>query len=450
MGTLDVVMLGFGSIIGAGFFVASGLAVRQAGPGILLGFVIGAVGFVGVLSALAEMATANPAPGGFRTYAREALGPYMGFTVGWMYWTSGVLTMSSEVTAAALLANYWLPHWPLWLLSLLFSLLITGINFMDTRGFGEVETVFAGVKVIALTAFIAIGAYAILRGLGGLHPAPAAGVGSAGLAGFFPTGARGVAASMLMVMFTYAGVQVVGMVAPDTRDTARTMPRAIGILSVSLIGLYLASFAVLLLVLPWQQVSTQSSPFVQALQRLGLLWASPVMNLVILTAALSALNSSLYGVSRMLYALSLDKEAPGVFQRKTPLGIPGWALAGSSAVLVIAIVLAYLLPRQAYLYITSAGGFISMFNWLIIGVTHLRYRPLLLRRQPDRLVYRAIGFPTLTWATILITAAVLLTTPLARGQIVGLVVGVSQFILVSLVYVLFIRPRERRRLGGAD
>lgn len=127
---LDLIMLGFGSIIGAGVFVASGSAVRQAGPAVLLAFLLGDMALTGVLSGLAEMASANSSRGGIRTYAREALGPWRGFTVGWMYWTSGVLIMSSEVTAAALLANVWLPHWPLWTLSLIFSAAVTGINFL--------------------------------------------------------------------------------------------------------------------------------------------------------------------------------------------------------------------------------------------------------------------------------------------------------------------------------
>lgn len=437
---LDLVMLGFGSIIGAGVFVASGIAVRQAGPAVLLAFLIGAVALVGVLSGLAEMATANPSRGGIRTYAREALGPWMGFTVGWMYWTSGVLTMSSEVTAASLLANAWLPHWPLWTLSLLFSAVVTGVNFLDARGFGKVETAFAAVKVAALVGFAAIGLFAVLRGQGlGLQAARAQGSLAAA---FFPHGVRGLAASMLMVMFTYAGVQVVGMAAPETRDIRRTVPRAITTLSATLILLYLASFSILLLLLPWSHVSTQSSPFVQALQRLGLVWGSPVMNLVILTAALSSLNSALFGVSRMLYSLAGDRQAPRIFLRQNGAGAPVWATAGSSIVLGLAILLAYLLPREAYLLITGASGFVGMFNWLVISLSHLRYRPKLFRKNPNGLSYRAWGYPYLTLATAAIVIGVLLTAPLVPSQTVGLRVGLAQFTLITLVYFLAIRRRQ--------
>ena len=443
LGVVDGVLLGLGSVIGAGLFVASGVAVRQAGPAVLIAYVIGGVALVGVLSGLAEMAAANPAPGGLRTYAREAFGPWLGFTVGWMYWTSGVLTMSSEVTAAALMAHTWFPHSPLWVLSLVFSAGVGGINSLGVRRFGKVEDALAVVKVLALVAFVAIGGYFLLRGVGtGLDTIRSEGVG---LGRLFPTGWRGLGASMLMVMFSYAGVQVVAMAASDTQDPARTFPRIIKALTLSVLVLYLSAFVVLLLVMPWNQVNTGSSPFVQALQRLGLRRVDQIFTFVILTAALSSLNSALYGVSRMLYGLARDGEAPGVFVRLTRSGIPGWALAGSSLVLVAAILVAYWLPRQAYLLITSASGFVSMFNWLVVALGHLRYRQILLRRNPGGLVYRAWGYPYLSLVTAGITAGVLLTTPLAPGQVVGLGVGVVMFCLVSLAYLLVIRPRRLAR-----
>ncbi|HEY3364056.1 MAG TPA: amino acid permease [Symbiobacteriaceae bacterium] len=441
LGTVDLMMMGFGNIIGAGLFVASGVAVKQAGPAVVLAFVIGAVAFYGVVTALAEMATANPAPGGLRSFAREALGPWMGFTVGWMYWTSGVLTMSSEVTAAALLAHLWLPNVPLWTLSLAFSLLITGINFLDARGFGRVEGGLAVGKVLALAGFILIGGYFLARG-SGVPLQDLQGPG-AGLGRLFPTGLRGFASSLLMVMVTYAGVQIVGMAAPDTHDPVRTIPHAIRGLTASVILLYLGAFSVLVLLLPWRQIQTGSSPFVQALGRLGLPGAQGVLNLVVLTAALSALNATLYGVSRMLRSLARDGEAPAIFRGSTRTGTPGWALAGSSMMLAVGVVLSYLLPHRAYLMITSASGFIAMFNWTVIALCYLRYHPKLVRQHGERLVYRAPGYPYLPLVTMGITAGVMLTTPLNPGQTVGMVVGTAQFALVSAVYYVLIMPRKR-------
>lgn len=437
LGVTDVVMLGYGSIIGAGLFVASGLAVQQAGPAVLIAFAIGAVALVGVLTALAEMAAANPAAGGLRTFARESMGPWMGFTVGWLYWASGVATMSTEVTAAALLAHLWLPGTPLWVLTLAFAVLVAGINFMDPRGFGKVEGALSSVKVAALIGFIAIGVWALARGQGaGLHALRAAGFSPGAL---FPAGVRGVGASLLMVMATYAGVQSVAMAAAETRDPARTVPRAIGVLTVSVILLYLGAFSVLILVLPWNQILMGASPFVQALSSLGLPGLQHVLNFVVLTAALSALNSSLFAISRMLRSLAQDAEAPRILKRSSPTGNPTWAVAGSSAALLVAILISYLMPARAFQLVASASASTAMFSWSIIGLCHLRYRPVLERE--GKLVYRAGGFPLLTLASLAIMFLTLLSTPLNPGQVPGLVVAVTEFTLISLVYWLFMRSR---------
>lgn len=434
---IDLVMMGLGSIIGAGMFVASGESVRRAGPAVILAFIIGAMAFFGVLSGLAEMASANPSPGGLRTFARESLGPWMGFTIGWMYWGSGVLTMSSEVTAAALLTHLWVPGVPLWVLSLGFSLFITGINFLDPRGFGRVEGLLAVVKVIALAGFILIGGYFLMRGAGTgwqamRGPGPV-------LGRLFPTGVRGFASSLLMVMISYAGVQIVGMAAPDAEDPPRTVPRAIRALTASVIALYLGAFTVLVLLLPRQEMPAGGSPFVQALGRLGLKGAEGLLNLVVLTAALSALNSSLYGVSRMLRALAKDGEAPAPLAGTTRHGTPGWGLVASSLMLSVAVVLSYLLPQRAYLMVTSASGFTAMFNWSVIALSYLRYHPIL--ERDGRLVYRAWGYPVLPLLTLGVTLTVMLTAPLNPNQIVGFLVGIAEFALVSAVYYVFIRPR---------
>jgi len=451
LGVVDLVMIGFGSVIGAGLFVASGLAVRQAGPAVLLGFAVGGIGLTGVLFGLAEMAAADPAPGGLRHYAAKTLGPWMGFTVGWMYWTSGVLTMSSEVTAAALVAHVWLPALPLWALSLFFSVAVTAINFMDVRGYGKVETALSLIKVAALVGFIGVGLSFFVRGAdSGLAAIRA---GGSDIVKIFPTGLRGLAASMLMVMFSYAGVQTVAMAAPDTVDPPQIVPRGLTLLTLGILGLYLFSFGTLLLIHPWNELTSGVSPFVQALRGIGLTWADSVFSLIILSAALSSLNSNLYSVSRMLFALARDGDAPRVLARQTKGGVPGWALAASSLMLGAAVLLAYLLPHQAYVLVTGASGFISMFNWLVAALCHLRFRRQLLRTNPARLVYRAWGYPYLSFATIAITGAVLLTTPLAPGQLPGLIVGVTQFCLINGIYWLFLRsnrlPASKRGRAAA-
>ncbi|MGE5673140.1 MAG: amino acid permease [Mycobacterium leprae] len=440
LGVTDLVMLGFGSIIGAGLFVASGVAVKAAGPAVLLAFLIGGAGVWGVLSAMAEMAANNPSPGGLRTFARQALGPWMGFTVGWMYWTSGVLTMSSEVTAAALLTHIWLPHVPLWLLSLAYSVLITGVNFMDVRGFGKIESGLSVIKVVALVGFVLLGGYFLLRLRGA---APGLAFIRSSHTGLFPTGLRGLWGAMLMVVFSYAGVQVVAMAAPETRDPERTIPLGIKSMAGGLVTLYLLAFAVLVALLPWQKAAPQVSPFVQAMSGVGVGWADAVLTFVIITAALSALNSSLYSVSRMLFALAQKGEAPALFLRENRYNVPVWAVASSSLVLGLAIALAYFLPHGVYLLITSASGTIAMFNWSVLCLCHIRYRRTLQKLHPEGLVYKAWGYPWYSWLTMAFALSILLTAPFQPGQSAGVFVFLGMVSLISLVYLSAIRPRRQ-------
>lgn len=442
-GVLDLIMIGFGSIIGAGLFVASGLAVRSAGPSVVIGFLIGGIALAGVLNGLAEMASADPGPGGLRRYAARNLGPYMGFTIGWMYWSSGVVTMASEATAASLMARLWLPQVPLWVFSLVFSVLVTAVNFLDLRGYGKIETALSLMKILSLVAFAVVGLYFIARGSNAgiqavrSHPP--------GVSALFPNGARGLAASMLMIMFSYAGVQSVGMASADARNPGRVVPRALTIVTISVVGLYLVIFTVLLVIFPWNQLTPGSSPFVQALQLLGLGWADKALTLVVMLAALSSMNTQLYGVSRMLYSLAKEGEAPRSFAREIKTGVPGAALGISGLVLAVGVVLAYWLPQSVYVLVTGAGGFISMFNWMVIGMSHLRFRPRFLRQNPSGLIYRSWGFPYLSMFTVAIAAGVLVTTPLAPGQLPGLVFGVTEFVLISIAYVVVMKPRLKGR-----
>lgn len=446
-------MLGLGGVIGAGIFLASGITISRAGPAVIVSYLIGAVIMYLIVSALAEMSVANPVAGSFRVYAGEALGPLFGLTAGWMYWTSGVLTMSSEVTAAAIFARWWLPGIPLWVLSLAFSLLITGLNFLDVRGFGRIEAFLSALKVVALAGFALAGAAFIF----GFFPGrPAAGLGNlTAHGGFWPRGLIGALSAMLMVMFSYAGTSVIGLAAAEARDPGKTVPQGIRVIIGAVVILYLGAITAVLAILPWRALGAGVSPFTAALDALGARWAGGVMNFVVLSAALSSMNTAMYGVSRMLYSLARDGLAPSGLSRVNRRGIPLNAIAVSSLVLAGAAALAYLLPRQAFIYITSSSGFVSMFNWATIAATHLRYRPMLERRLPDGLEHRTFGFPWTSRLGLVLVVGVILTVPLAPGQWVGLALGSTLFIVLAGTYYLTRLRRvprqgtERRRMAPA-
>ncbi|OAT87078.1 amino acid permease [Desulfotomaculum copahuensis] len=434
LGLLELIMMGLGGAIGSGIFVASGIPIHLAGPGVALVFLAGGLITALVTMMLAEMGVADPERGSFSAYADKYLGRPAGFVSGWMYWTSGILTMATEMVAAALLARFWLPHWPVWLFSLIFATLVTGLNLLDVRSLSRVEEWLAFVKAGMLALFIIAGA-AVLLGFWPGHPSP--GLSNYfGHGGFFPTGPHGPLASLLLVMFAYAGVQVIGLAMADTNNPEQTVPRSIPVINTVLPVLYVGAMLVLTGLTDWSAVKTDGIPFIPVIQSLGIPGAAGLINAVILSAVISAMNSNMYGVPRMLNSLSQRRDAPAFLGRPDRRGVPVYAVLVSAVFLLLIAGLAYLLPEQIFVYVASAGGVTSLFNWVITGFTHLRFRSHP-QRQKDARRLRYAGFPYTTWTAIVLLLVVLGTAALSRGQLAGLISGLVLLVLyVAAFYLL--------------
>ncbi|MGB9802752.1 amino acid permease [Desulfofundulus sp.] len=442
IGTMEIIMIGLAGVIGAGIFVASGVPVRIAGPAAVLSYLAGALVVIPVMLYLAEMEAAWPSTGAFSDYANRYLGPLMGFVTGWMYWSSGVLSMATEVTASALLVHWWFPGWPLWLFSLFFSVLITGINLLDIRGFTRIEGVFSGIKIMALFLFILVG----LSALSGLWPGrvPAGTVNYFAYGGFLPRGAKGIFASLLLVIFAYSGIQVVCMTAAQAANPRLTIPRAIVGTGLTVTFLYTGAIFVLVGILPWFTVPVNSSPFVAVLEKLRIPFGSHLLNAIILTAVLSSMNTTMFGVTRMLKSLAERDEAPGFLLKTDRRGIPVRALAASSIFLSIAVLLAYLLPQKVFLYVASASGFISLFNWAVITVTYIRFRHKFSRLRAP---FTVPGYPYLPYLSLFLLLVVVASVPMARDQIPGMISGSLLAIAYATIFLLFVRRRYKATAG---
>jgi len=445
-------LLTIGGVMGSGLFLASGMAIRDAGPAVLGVFAVGLLAMYLEISALAEMSAADPVPGSFLVYCRRVLGPGFTFVTGWIYWFSSVLTMSSEVTAAALFTRLWFPAVPLWVWSLGYSALIIALNFFGVRGFATVEGVMAGVKTAAVFGFIALG---LLFLAGVLHGAPT-GVRTPGwdpaAAGgaWLPHGIEGAGAALLLVLFAYAGTGVVGMAAAETRRPQETIPRSVAI-TVSLVAMmYMGSAYLLTAMQPWTRVPETSSPFVSALAAVALPGAAGLMNFVLLFAVLSTMNAALYANVRVLYALAEEKQAPPWLGRLNRRGIPAHATWASASLLLGAIVLAYALPHKAYAYLVTATGFQAMFIWLMVLVTHLYYRPYLRRRRPERLGFRLWGYPYTTFLVIAVVLAGLAGSLGVRSERVGAEIGFGGIAAATLVWVAARRALLPRPKGAGE
>ncbi|MGB9680350.1 MAG: amino acid permease [Thermoanaerobacteraceae bacterium] len=420
----ELVFIGVGGILGAGFFLASGIAIHTAGPIVILDYILSSFIMSQVFYSLSKMIIFKPVEGSFRVYANEALGDLGGFMSGWVYWTAGVFIMSSEVTASAIFTKFWFEDIPLWIFALLYSGLVITINIMGTKNFGKIESLFSIIKITALSLIVLIG---ILIILGFNIKMPAASIKNLYVyGGFAPHGIKGFLGAMLMSLIPFGGIEVVAMSAVKTKNPEKYTPIAVKYIIILLTTLYISSISILLIIVPWESISIKESPFIKLLSFIEIPYIASIMNFVILTSALTTMNGAMYAVTQVLYSLGKGRFAPSFLTVKTKRDVPLYALFLSSTGLLIAIILSYILPKDVYEYITSATGFIQFFNWIIILYTFIKYKP--------KMNYSTSSF--MQWITIFLIGIVLFSSVFVPKQAIGFFGGL--LILTFLILAYFI------------
>ncbi len=435
----NLIVMSLGNIVGSGIFLGSSTVISLAGPAAVLAYLAGGLMMTLEVTFITEMCVVNPAPGAFRVHASEIFGPWISFVNGWMFWCSGILGMASELVAAAIFTAYWLPAVPLWVFCVVYAVIMALINLKDLGGLSRMETALSFVKVAALVLFVVLG---ILSFLGVFNSHTAAGSNPFTSYGqFFPKGMRGLFACMVMVMFSFTGTGIIGLAIADTESPDRTAPSAIRTITATVTALYTLSILIIVLLVPWNTLSPSESPFVAILNQIRVPYSDHILNFIVLTASLSGLNSSMYSSSRMLSSLSADGQAPRLFQKTNKNGAPSVALGLSSAVLLLTAVLSYAIPNQIFVVLATSSGFLALFNWLTISVTHYFYRKKTLREHPEKLKYRAPGYPFTSFLLAILILAVFATSPLYPGQVSGLIGGLV--LLAGLITVYFILRKCR-------
>ncbi|MCX5208953.1 amino acid permease [Kitasatospora sp. NBC_00240] len=391
-------MIAIGGVIGAGLFVGSGAGIASTGPGILLSYTLAGVLVVMVMRMLGEMAAADPQSGSFSAYADRALGRWAGFSIGWLYWFFWVVVLAVEATAGAKILNTWVPGVPQWAFALLVMAVLTATNLFSVASYGEFEFWFAGIKVVAIIAFIVIGALAVF----GLLPGTSA-VGTANLTGnggFLPHGVGAVFTGMLTVVFAFMGSEIVTLAAGESADPEKAVSRATNSVIWRIGVFYLGSIAIVVTLLPWNDASVKGSPYVAVLEHVGIPGAARVMDVIVLTAVLSCLNSGLYTASRMAFSLGQRGDAPKAFARVSRRGVPRVAILSSVVFGFLAVFFNYTSPNTVFKFLINSSGAVALFVWLVICFSQLRMRKIIERETPERLTVRMWLYPYLTWATI--------------------------------------------------
>ncbi len=439
-------MIAIGSAIGVGLFLGSTVTIGLAGPGVIVTYVIGAAIALVMAYALAEMAVVHPLAGSFGVYAERYLSPWFGFVVRATYGFIQILAIGAEVTAVAIYVTFWFPAVPQWVWVAGASAGLILINTSKVSRFGEFEYWFALIKVVAILAFIAVGLSLIL----GLGPSPAVGVSNLfnGPGGFLPNGWTGVWLALTLVITSYMGVEVIAVTAGEAANPDQSIPRAMRTMVLRLIIFYLLAMGVMLMMTPWKEIAEggrgiTGSPFVRAFTSVGIPYAAGVMNLVVISAALSSANSNLYSTTRMLFSLSRSGYAPAWVSTVSAAGVPLRAVAVASGGMVAAILLAVYAPGQAFLalYGTAIAG--MLFIWIVILFTYLRFRAALSPEQFARLPIKMPAYRLGAVFGIVSLCAIVVTTFFVEG----LQYTVPSF-LPFLAVISILYARMRRRAGA--
>jgi len=436
----QLTMIALGGAIGVGLFLGSAATIGMAGPGVLVSYILGAVVAMIMGYALAEMASVHPVAGSFGVYADKYVSSWAGFSVRLTYWFAQTIAIGAEVTAVGLYFGYWFPSVPsaVWIIAS--SCLVLAVNAANVKMFGTLESWFAMIKVFAIVAFILVGA-ALIFGVG--RPA----IGFSNLTahgGFLPNGWSGVWLALTLAITSYMGIEVVAVTAGEAEHPEESVPRALRSMVLRLIVFYLFAIFIIVTVTSWTSIAETGgkltgSPFVKVFNEIGIPFAGGIMNFVVISAALSSVNTNLYLCTRMIFSLSRAGYIPGTLGAVDSRGVPLAALSASGAGMVAAIILA-LKGQQGFLMLYGTAVAAMFFVWTTILVTHLRFRRALSAERIRALPVRLPGHRIASMFGIVIILALSATTVAVEGLEWTVPLLFAWLAIITLFYLF--RPRS--------
>ncbi|MDQ0684136.1 AAT family amino acid transporter [Streptomyces achromogenes] len=399
LGSRQVQMIAIGGAIGVGLFLSAGANIAKAGPSLIVMYALAGVIVFFIMRALGELLLYRPVSGSFAEYSREFLGPFFGYFTGWTYWLMWVVTGMAELTAAAIYVQFWFPAVPRWVTALVFLVILFGVNLISVKVFGELEFWFSMVKVTALIGMIVIGLGVLTFGFSSAGDTAAVSNLWA-FDGFFPKGVGSSLMTLQGVMFAYLAVELVGVTAGESENPEKTLPKAINTLPWRIALFYVGALTVILCVVKWTEFTAGASPFVVAFAKIGIPAGAGIVNFVVLTAALSSCNSGMYSTGRMLRNLADSGEAPAVFRKLSASKAPAFGITVSVLFMGIGVILNYVVPEKAFGYVTSVATAAGIWTWLMILISHVRYRRAVVAGRLPASSFPAPGGSAFSWVAI--------------------------------------------------
>lgn len=429
-----VQLIAIGGAIGTGLFLGSGHSIALTGPAILFAYIITGIICFLMMRALGELLLSNTEYHTFIEFVQDYMGEKTAFVTGWTYWFCWISVAMADITAVGIYVKYWFPSIEAWIPSLVTLIILLLMNLVTVKLFGEMEFWFACIKVVAIIALIVLGLYFILTG----QPTSAGVASFSNLwshGGWFPKGMDGFIQSFQMVVFAFAGIELVGLTAGETQNPEKVIPKSINSIPVRIILFYVGALGVIMSIFPWDSVNPDRSPFVEVFLAVGIVGAASMVNFVVLTSAASACNSGVFSTSRLLYSLAKRNHAPGILEILTSKQVPANALFLSVLVICLVVALQYVVAEGVFVIISSVSTFCFLYIWGIITICHMKF----IRKRPDlaaKSVFKMPLFPFLNYLVLAFFAFVIVTLAFNPATRVALFVTPVWFIMLLLIYQL--------------
>lgn len=427
-----VQLIAIGGAIGTGLFLGAGKSIHLTGPSILFAYMITGIILFLIMRALGELLLSDLNYKSFVDFVQDYMGNMAAFLTGWTYWFCWISIAMADLTAVGIYIQFWWPSVPQWMPGLIALVILLIFNLMSVKLFGEIEFWFALIKIIAILALIVVGTYMILNGFKtDAGTASFSNLWSHG--GMFPNGMTGFILSFQMVVFAFAGVELVGLTAGETENPEKVIPTAINNIPIRILIFYIGALAVIMSIYPWNEIDPAESPFVRVFLSVGIIAAAGVVNFVVLTSAASACNSAIFSTSRMMYGLAKDNNAPAPFKKLTSHKVPANALFFSTIIILIAVVLNYIIPEGVFTLITSISTVCFLFIWGITIICHIKYRktrPELAKKSKFKLPL----YPFTNYLILVFLAFIVVVLGLAEDTRIALFVTPLWFLALIIIF----------------
>ena len=426
-----VQLIAIGGTIGTGLFLGAGKSIELAGPSIIFSYLLIGIALFFVMRALGELLLSNSGYTSFTDFAAEYIGPWAGYVTGWTYWFCWIMTAMADIIAVGVYMQYWFDI-PQWIPAFACLVILVGLNLLSVKLFGELEFWFAIIKVITILALIAVGIVLLVIGFKtNTGTVSLSNIWSHG--GMFPNGVQGFLLSFQLVVFSFVGMELVGVSAAETANPRKNIPSAINKIPVRILLFYVGAIIVILAINPWTYLNGDSSPFVGVFTLIGIPIAAGIINFVVMTSAASACNSGLFSTSRILHSLSKDGSAPKRVGRLNKRAVPSNALFLSAIVVSIGALLSKIIPEQAFTIVTTISAICFIWVWSIILIAHIKYK----KTRPElaeKSTFKAPLAPYINYAILVLFAFVLIIMLFAEATRLALLLTPIWFITLLFLY----------------